>query len=100
MTTKSLQIMIFNEKIWSIVSSPSFLTFATSEFSSKFVCACARAHAGMQKPLSNPFRPAASRNLKPSCEADEFARSAVSETNFHHAFNNYIVQLQFSPDQI
>ena len=49
------------------------------------MCACARAHAGMQKPLSNPFRPAASRSLKPSCEADEFARSAVSETNFHHA---------------
>ena len=39
----------------------------------------------MQKPLSNPFRPAASRNLKPSCETDEFAWSAVSETNFHHA---------------
>ena len=86
MTTKSLQIMIFNEKIWSIVSSPSCLTFATSEFSAAVnLCACARPHAGMQKPLSNPFRPAASRNLKPSCEADEFARSAVSETNFHHA---------------
>ena len=49
------------------------------------LCACARPHAGMQKPLSNPFRPASSRNSKPSCEADEFERSAVSEMNFHHA---------------
>ena len=39
----------------------------------------------MQKPLSNPFRPAASRNLKPSSQTDGFAWSAVSETNFHHA---------------
>ena len=43
----------------------------------------------MQKPLSNPFRPAASRNLKPSSQTDEFAWSAVSETNFHHALEKY-----------
>ena len=39
----------------------------------------------MQKPLSNPFRPAASRNSKPIREAVEFARPAVSETNFRNA---------------
>ena len=49
----------------------------------------------MPKPLSNPFRPASSRNLKPSCETDEFAWSAVSETNFHHAAVGPI-SIQFS----
>ena len=47
----------------------------------------------MQKPLSNPFRPAASRNLKPSSQTDGFAWSAVSETNFHHAIDNVIAIL-------
>ena len=84
MTTRSLQIMILLRKFGR--SRFLHLVQAFQHLNSCVdLCACARAHAGMRKPLSNPFRPAASRNLKPSCETDEFARSAVSETNFHHA---------------